>query len=597
MATSFTQDERPFRVYTPLGNNVLLLENVDGEEAISRPFEYRLDLVSENDSIDPASLIRQPVHVEIDLASGDKRYIHGRVAEFRQLGRRDTLTCYRAVIRPWLWFLSLWSDCKIFQNKAVPDIVEQIFKDRGFTDFTPKLYGSYATRDYCVQYRESTLDFISRLLEDEGIFYYFEHTDSKHNLILTDSPQGYVVCPNQSSARVNVETGSYQEDDVIDKIERVIAAGTGQVTLNDYNFTKPSQSLKVNVEGKDPEEIYDYPGGYEDRGGGDSYANVRLEEEEMPETVLTGSGNTRAFLAGYKFDLKDHYRRDLNIAYLIIHLRISIKTNAYQVNQKLREDYSNQFDSIPATVKFRPPRITPKPVIPGVQSAVVVGPKGEEIYSDNYGRIKVQFMWDRVGTKDENSSCWIRVAQEWAGKNWGTIFIPRIGQEVLVDFLEGDPDRPIITGRVYNAEQMPPYTLPANQTQSGILTRSSSGGSSSNANELRFEDKMGSELVLLHAEKDLTVEVEHDETRTVQHDRTTTITNNETKTVQQGNEKIEIQSGDQTTKVDAGSIDTEAMQSITLKVGQSSIVIDQQGVTIQGMKISIQGTIQVQVQG
>jgi len=275
---------------------------------------------------------------------------------------------------------------------------------------------------------------------------------------------------------------------------------------------------------------------------------------------------------------------------------LKMTTNAYDTNAKVRDDYENEFETIPATVTFRPERRSRRPEISGVQTALVVGPKGEEIYSDKYGRVKVQFYWDRDGKKDQNSSCWLRVSQDWAGKNWGSVFIPRIGQEVIVEFLEGDPDRPIITGRVYNAEQMPPYTLPDNQTQSGVKTRSSSGGGTSNYNELRFEDKMGSELILVHAEKDLQTEVEHDETRSVKHDRTTTITNNETKTIEQGNESIELNQGNQTTKVDLGSIDTEAMQSITLKVGQSSIVIDQKGVTIQGMMISIQGQVQVQVQ-
>ncbi|SRR5579875_743170 len=600
MASSFTQAQRPMRVYTPLGPDVLLLENIEGSEAVSRPFEFRLDMLSENDSISADALIRKAVHVEIDLASGDSRYIHGRVSHFVQRGRKDVLTSYQAVIRPWLWFLSLYRDCKIFQNLSVPAIVEKIFTEHGFTDFSLALYGSYSPREYCVQYRESSLDFVSRLLEEEGIFYYFKHSADKHELVLADNVSACEPCPHQSKARVWVEQTSSLEDDIIEKLEYTVAAQPGLVTLEDYNFTTPNNNLMVNAEGQGGEEIYDYPGKYEDRGAGERYARLRLEEREGAEKIIRGSGGTRAFVAGFTFTLQDHYRDDLNVEYLITRLSLTMKTSSFETTPEPRADYVNQFEAVPASAPYRPPRVTPKPLIAGLQTALVVGPSGEEIYSDQYGRVKVQFHWDRVGKRDENSSCWVRVSQEWAGKNWGAIFLPRIGQEVIVEFLEGDPDRPVITGRVYNAEQMPPYTLPANQTQSGIKTRSSKGGSGSNCNELRFEDKMGSEMVLLHAEKDLTTEVEHDETRTVGNDRTTTIIRNETKTIDQGDETITLHTGNQTillnmgnqsTKADLGSITMEALQSITLKVGENSIVINQMGITISGLNITVQGQI------
>ena len=327
--------------------------------------------------------------------------------------------------------------------------------------------------------------------------------------------------------------------------------------------------------------------------------------------------------SGYKFDVKEHYRREVNQTYLLTSLKQSMDTSSYDAGAEGRSDYSNQFEAIPFSVTYRPLLKTPRPVIQGLQTAVVVGPSGEEIYVDKYGRVKVQFFWDRVGKKDENSSCWVRVSQYWAGKGWGSIHIPRIGQEVIVEFLEGDPDHPIITGRVYNADQTVPYALPDNMTQSGVKSRSSKNGSTDNYNEIRFEDLKGSELILAHAEKDLTTEVENDEKRTVGHDRTTTIKNNETKTVTEGDETITIEMGKQTitiqgnqtltikqgnqsttlnmgnqsTKVDLGKIETEAMQSIELKVGQSSIKIDQMGVTIKGMMIKIEGQIQVQVKG
>lgn len=611
-----TQTNRSMRIYTPAGEDVLLLERITGDEWVSHPFEYHVDLLSENDSVSADTLIRQPVHIEIDKVSGGPRIIHARVSEFVQRGRRHVFTLYGATLRPWLWFLSLWHDCKIFQNMSVPDIVEKVFKDHSFTDYELKLYKTYAPREYCVQYRESCLNFVSRLLEDEGIFYYFEHTDQKHTLVLADTPGGISPCPDQSSAQIMPATHTRMGFDVIVDTNNYQQVSTGKVSLNDYNFETPSNSLLVNAAGTKPEEIYDYPGKYADHGDGERYADLRLQEQEMPIKILRGGGTCRAFTAGYKFDLKNHYRKDFNINYLLTHVKLSMETAAYTSGaREVTDDYKNEFDAIPSATPFRPPRVTPRPVVHGIQTALVVGVSGEEIYPDKYGRVKVQFYWDRDGKKDENSSCWIRVSQEWAGKTWGSIHLPRIGQEVVVDFLEGDPDRPMITGRVYNADQMPPYTLPANQTQSGIKTRSSKGGGTENFNEIRFEDKKDSEMVTVHAEKDLDTSVEHDETRTVGHDRTVTITNNETQTVDQGNETltlnqgnqtltlkmgnqtIELQMGNQTTKVDMGKIDTTAMQSITLTVGESSIRIDPMSITLKAMTISIQGQMEVSVQG
>jgi len=627
----YGQAGRPLRIYTPLGADVLLLERVQGQEAISEPFEFEVDLLSENDSISAEDLIRKPVHIEIDRLDGTTRIIHARICRFVQRGRRHVLTLYSATLRPWLWFLSLRQDCKIFQNMTVPDILEKVFNDNGFSDYKLNVYKTYSPREYCVQYRETSMDFVSRLMEDEGIFYYFEHTEDKHTLVLADAAGAAESIPGQSSVRMMPASSVVLAEDVITRADNLVEARTGQITLNDYNFETPSNSLKVNAAAEPPEEIYDYPGKYADRGGGERYVDLRLEEQETPVTRLMGASTCRGFTAGYKFDLQNHYRRDLNVNYLLTRVKLFMETSAYTTSaREVTDDYRNEFEAIPSSVPFRPLRVTPRPHIPGVQTAVVVGLSGEEIYSDKYGRVKVQFFWDRVGQKDENSSCWVRVSQEWAGRNWGSIHVPRIGQEVIVDFLEGDPDRPIITGRVYNAEQMPPYTLPDNQTQSGIKTRSSKSGGPDNFNEIRFEDKKGSEMLTVHAEKDMETEVEHDETRHVGHDRTTTIDNdeattvkhdetrtvknkrtttitadetktveegNDATTVQLGNQTITINTGNQTTKLDLGASSHEAMQSIELKVGQSSIRIDQMGVTIKGMIIQIEGQVEVQVKG
>jgi type VI secretion system secreted protein VgrG len=351
--------------------------------------------------------------------------------------------------------------------------------------------------------------------------------------------------------------------------------------------------------------VYDYPGEYLNKGDGDTLTKLRMEEEEVGYDVASGNSDCRSLVSGHKFTLKRHPQKDQNGTYILTSVTHSGQQGGF-VSDSEQEDgrYYNSFQCIPQDVTFRPARITPKPLVHGTQTAVVVGPSGEEIYTDNHARVKVQFHWDRLGKKNDSSSCWIRVSQPWAGKAWGAVWLPRIGQEVVVDFLEGDPDRPIIIGRVYNAEQTPPYSLPANQTQSGFKSRSSKGGGTEDFNEIRFEDKKGSELITVHAQKDLDTTVENNETRQVQNDRTTTITNNETKTIKQGNQKTTLDMGNDSTLLKMGNMDTklnlgkeerEAMQSIELKVGQSSVKLDQTGVTIKGIMINIEGQAMVTV--
>jgi type VI secretion system secreted protein VgrG len=389
------------------------------------------------------------------------------------------------------------------------------------------------------------------------------------------------------------------------------------------------------------EEAYDYPGEYTTVDDGTRYVKLRLEEREALQFVVNGTSRCRAFRPGVTFKLKGHFRKDTNQDYFLTSIVHEAWDSTYRQNKEKSHYYKNSFTAIPKTVPYRPPRNTPRPTVHGLQPALVVGKAGEEIWVDKYGRVKVQFYWDRVGKKNEDSSCWVRVSQIWAGKNWGWMTIPRIGQEVLVDFLEGDPDRPIIVGRVYNADQMPPWTLPDNQTQSGILTRSSKGGTSDNANYIQFEDKSDSEQINVWAQKDMNTTVENNDTQLVQQNRkinvngthtetivkdtTITITEgNHSTTVQTGNQTIEVDEGNQTTTIkmgdqsitlnmgdqstqldmgnvsvncDLGAISMEAMTSITLTVGDSSITIDPVGVTIQGTIISISGDAIVEVSG
>ncbi len=549
---SFTQDDRTMAVETPLGKDKLLLQRLDGEEGVSKLFHFDLELLSEDPGLDFNAIVGKNVTVSVKLIDGSKRYLNGIVNQFNQGGGDSRFTFYRAQIIPWTWLLSLTTDCRIFQNMTAPDIIQKIFADHGFQDYKNTLKKSYKPLEYCVQYRETDLNFIFRLMEEFGIYYFFQHESGKHTMILGDTPD-HQPCPGQDTAKYQRSGLGTEEEDVITAWTQRQEVRSGKCSLTDYNFETPSNKLEVNVESIHPAaarekfEVYDYPGRYLTRPGGEELVKIRIEEEEVKRLTANGSGNCRAFASGYRFDLTKHYREDLNKSYVLLSVSHQAEERGYVSGEDESFAYSNSFSCIPNTVPFHPPRKAQKPIVHGSQTAVVVGKSGEEIWVDNYGRVKVQFHWDREGKSDEKSSCWVRVSQPWAGKNWGGVTIPRIGQEVLVDFLEGDPDRPIITGRVYNAQQMPPYALPGNQTQSGLKSRSSKGGAASNFNELRFEDKKGQEQVYLQAEKDWVILVKnnenasigvnrtenigHDESLTVGNDRVETIGNNDTLTV------------------------------------------------------------------
>ena len=580
---SFTQDERPLRVKTGLGKDALLLERFSGEEGVSTPFRFTLEMLSENASVDPADVLRKPITVTVVIPGGKERHFHGIVNRFSAGGRRAGLTSYRAEMVPWLWFLSLTSDCRIFQNLPAMDIVTKVFDDLGYKDYKPKVMGTQPKRVYCVQYRESSLAFISRLLEEEGIYYFFEHTESSHMLVLSDVPGQMPPCPQVSKLRM-AATQSYgmAEEPLVTSVELEHAAVTEKIELTDYNFEKPSSSLRASVAGKHKDEIYDYPGNYGAREDGDRFAKLRLQQKEAEREVLRGESNSPSFTAGHRFDLTEHANRTLNRGYYLTHVRHAASIPNYTTGAGEFE-YANAFHAIPQTIPYRPPLVTPRALVLGSQTAVVVGPAGEEIYVDKYGRVKVQFFWDREGKKDANSSCWVRVSSSWAGKNWGLIQIPRIGQEVIVDFLEGNPDQPIITGRVYNAEQMPPYGLPANMTQSGLLSRSSKGGSAANANEIRFEDKKGSEQLFIHAEKNQDIEVENNETHWVGHDRKKTVDNDETTHVK--HDRDETVDNNETISIGGNrSEDVAKDESISIGGGRSENVGKDEAITIAGAR-------------
>jgi type VI secretion system secreted protein VgrG len=527
MSTAFT-------LTTPLPQADLRFDSMQHSAGVSMLEETQLFLLSEKPEIAPEKLLGQTVDVQIKLRDGELRHICGYVTRFGIGRHQGRYFGYLAEVRPWLWFLTRTSDCRIFQEMTVPDIVKKVFADYGgIAVFEFKLDRSYRKRDYCVQYRETDYNFVARLMEDEGIFWYFEHDAGEHKLIIVDSPDALSAAPHTESLPYYGNLGQASPDiDIVTDWNFAREVRPGKVALRSYWFETPSTSLEVS-KGETREhdqaeyELYDYQGDYFKRPDGEQIARVRLDEAQARHELLSGSTNAYGLGNGRLFTLALHPREDQNTEYFVVQTQISASVNSLESGNDAGE-FSCRFTAIPSSQPYRPPRRTPKPAVQGPQSAVVTGPGGEEIFTDKYGRVKVQFHWDRYGKKNDTSSCWMRVSHPWAGKSFGMIHIPRIGQEVIVDFLEGDPDQPLITGRVYNAEQMPPWDLPANATQSGILTRSSKGGAYGNANALRFEDKKGSEQVWLHAEKNQDIEVENDETHWVGHDRKKTIDHDET---------------------------------------------------------------------
>ncbi|HEY7392090.1 MAG TPA: type VI secretion system tip protein VgrG, partial [Bryobacteraceae bacterium] len=517
-----TQTDRPFRIKTPLGDDSLLLDRFEGYERVSEPFRFVLRLLSPDSNIDMEHLITKPAVLSLDLVEDSERHVHGYISRIKLLEcGEDGMAAYEAEMVPWLWFLHHFSDCRIFQNKTVPDIVEQVFQGRGFSDYQLKLQGSFPQREYVVQYRETDFAFVSRLLEDEGIFYYFEQSQDKHTLILANDNSALSPCAHKPQARYLATTGSSQPEDTVISLETEFRMHTGTASLIDYDFEKPNTNLFATLAGNLPGEDYDYPGKYKTKDEGSRYARIRLEEREVALTKMTGASNCMGFECGYQFTLSDHFRDANNTDYTLIALEHHARNASYRSGHEDPFEYTNRFEAIPHSVPFRPRRSTPKPAIHGTQTAVVVGKSGEEIWTDKYGRVKVQFFWDRQGRNDENSSCWIRVAQGWAGKQWGMIQIPRIGHEVVVSFLEGDPDRPIITGSVYNADQIVPYALPGEQTKSTWKSMSSKGGGG--FNEIRFEDKKGSEQIFVHGENDIDIRIKNDRRESIGRDRHLTV--------------------------------------------------------------------------
>lgn len=560
---ALAQDNLQVQVTTPF-SNVLVVRSFHAEERVSGLFRFSLEMICENADLDFTQIVGQGVTVSIALASGGPRYFHGVCTRFVQAGTYQGVTTYHAELRPWLWMLTLAQDCHIYQNQTVPDLVQAVFKALGFTAVKSSLTGTYTAREYCVQFRESTFAFVSRLLEEEGISYFFTHASGAHTLVLADDPSAFADLPDLATANYAGSTTGAQMEDVVSRCTLEQRVVTGSVAVDDFNFETPATDLYSTVEGKSGTMLaYSYPGLFTTTSDGETRARVRLDAAEAESTLLRGESACRAFTPGFAFTLAGHDRADVNQKYALLSV----------VHAADQSGYSNSFEAVPATVTYRPPRVTRKPRIGGAQTATVVGKSGEEIWTDQYGRIVVQFHWDRQGKNDENSSCWIRVAQGWAGKAWGSIFIPRVGMEVIVSFLDGDPDQPIVSGCVYNATQTVPYGLPGEQTKSTIKSNSSKGGNG--FNEFRFEDKAGSEEIFMQAQKDLNVTVLNNATETVTQDRTATI--------QKGNESLTVSEGNRTVTITKGNDDhtvSEGNRSATVSKGTETLTVSEGNRTV-----------------
>jgi type VI secretion system secreted protein VgrG len=518
---SRTQDNRPLALSTALGKDVLLLRRATVTEQLGRPFQIEVEAISESPKLDFAKIVGTNATIRLNNQTANPRYFNGIVARFAYTGGGKKTSHYRLTLTPWLWLLTRTSDCRIFQKMKVFEIVQKVFRDLGLSDFDDALKrkSEYEEREFTVQYRETAFNFVSRLMEEEGIYYYFEHQNGKHVLVLADDAGSHTFYPDYKTLPYYPFSAAAREQEYVWDwmVEQEIQPGMWENT--DYDFEDPGKQMsgqgvlkRQHAHAELP--MFDYPGVYKSPGFAEPRAKTRLHEYQAGFEIIRGRGDVRGLAVGSTFTLDNFPVDTWNGKEFLV-------TSA--VHQLEQDDYDSAgegdaqvppyrvaFTCILATQPFRPRRLAPKPLISGPQTAVVVGPSGEEIHTDKYGRVKVQFHWDRnpEKSKPEDLTCWMRVAQTWAGKKWGTVFLPRVGHEVVVGFLEGDPDRPLIIGSVYNNDNMPPYPLPDKKTQSTVKSNSSKGGGGDN--EILFEDKKGEEMLYVHAQKDQNTRVGND---------------------------------------------------------------------------------------
>jgi type VI secretion system secreted protein VgrG len=616
---------RVFELGTPLGEDVLLFRAMTGVETLGRLSEFALSALSERPDISSADLLGKNITVAMERRNGEMRYFNGYVTRFAPEGMLGRYFQYRFTARPWLWYLTRTADCRIYQDKTIPEILTEVFtkpEHEGIAAFdAADLIGSYARREYCVQYRETDFNFVSRLMEEEGIYYYFEHYNGRHVMKLVDSRSGHRALEHRATiAYYPPGTTGRVNEEFINAWTSTQSIKPGAVALDDYDFTKPKADLGVKAKLIEPHvnadyEVFDYPGEYSESNDGEHYVRARVDELHTDFDRAEAGCNVREIAVGWLFNLTNAPRPEQEREYLITGARYELVDNAYESGSNEATSYYCSFTALWSQQQFRPERLTQVPRVGGPQTAVVVGPPNEEIWCDKYGRIKVQFHWDRYGKRDENSSWWIRVAHPWAGAKWGAIYLPRIGQEVLVDFLDGDPDRPIIIGSVYNADEMPPYNLPEWKTMSTYKSHSTPHGDPKHYNELRFEDKYGKEQVFIHCQKRMDVRVKQNKYETIGGSCNTGIGGEYALSVYGNHDlwvkgdvyfradgKIDASTGGPVNvkvgaaskhyatgikEINARSVTIEAQTSIVLKVGSSFVEISPMGVTIEGAMVRI----------
>jgi type VI secretion system secreted protein VgrG len=640
----YTQANRPLAVATPLTPDALLLVGFSGHEGISQLFRFHLDLIARNKQNIPFDqLLGQKLAVRLELPGGKQRYFGGICSRFSQGESDDTFTSYSLEMVPQLWLWTKRVRSRIFQHKNIPDILREVLTG---LDVVYQLQGTFHPRDYCVQYRESDFAFASRLMEEEGIFYFFKHSDKGHQLVVANTPQSHPDVPGEATITYKSirqvpgeATATYKSNGQVARDQNYIydwnrsqQLTSGKVTLRDHHFELPGQNLqaampilesvavgtvthKLKVDANDQLEVYDYPGGYAqrfdgiDKGGGERPAalqkifednkrttTLRMQQTAAEALVIQGAGNCRHLVSGHKFTLATApydvkaSRLKADGDYVLTGVTHEARFGGdFRSGDWKDFEYANRFTCLPLELPFRPQQVTPKPVVPGSQTAIVVGPAGEEIFTDKYGRVKVQFPWDRHGKFDADSSCWVRVATPWAGKGWGVIHIPRIGHEVVVDFLEGDPDQPIIIGSVYNADHMPPGKLPKDKMVSGLRSNTTPRGGGHNG--MVFDDTKGKEKITVHGQHNMHTTVENDQTTTVHNNRTTTVDVNDTESVGSdqkvsvgSNQKVSVGANQETTVGANQNVTVGANQSVSVGAAQTLVVGAAQKVTVNAAR-------------
>jgi type VI secretion system secreted protein VgrG len=670
----WVRDKALMQMSSSLGADALIPTYMVADEEISHTFNFEILVVSQTGVVDPNDILSKPVCVTLRDSSGPIRYFHGIVQEFQTNGvmrgttEGDSFESYRMTVVPRLWFLNQTFDCRVYQNKTSKDIISALFQDAGLTDFTFSVSGG-ASREYTVQFNESDYNFAMRLMEEEGWFFYFEHSDSKHNLVITDKNSTFQDIPN---ATLNFAVNDIDVDG-IQEWRPPVRTTTGSFAMGDYDPENPGtklynqQKTVLKASGADARDVYRWPALTNVAGTVEGRSKFEMEAAEAATSLYHGVSHFGAMVPGGKFTLTNSPGSPDDGSFAVRSVAHMIEDSTW-INSDGNVSYKNRFEAMKAATAWRQPLITPRPRMEGIHSALVMGPQsnansdikmqsGEEIHTDDLARVKVRFYWDWRAEATGGASIWARVIQPWAGNGWGAQFLPRVGTEVAVAFVDGDPDRPIVIGGLYNGSSTPIYAV-ADKTKSGFRTRSSLKGDTSKFNELTFDDKADNELIFVHAQKDMTTEVEHDETLKVDNCRIVTVTKDETITIKgkqtiavtqdhsfvvkegksdykisqgnstfevsqgnhsgkigmgnhtfevsQGNHSMKVGMGNHSTEVSMGNISTkaalgaiavEAMQSIELKVGANSLKIDQMGVTINGMMVKIAGTVMTDIKG